>query len=56
MITADECECWLHYRDYRNEAGHRYGENYAEEVLAALPAFFIEEAKALSRTIRRQTS
>lgn len=55
LITADECERWLHYRDYRNEAAHRYGENYAEDVLASLPAF-IADAKALSRTIRRQTS
>ena len=47
LITGDECERWLRYRDYRNDAAHRYGEGYAKEVLAALPSF-IEDAKALS--------
>ena len=44
---GNECERWLQYRDYRNNAAHRYGEEYANEVLAALPAF-IEDARALS--------
>jgi len=55
LITADECERWLHYRDYRNNSAHRYGEDYAEEVLASLPAF-IEDAKAVSHMLKQPTS
>ena len=51
LITGDECERWLHYRDCRNNSAHRYGENYAEDVLAVLPAF-IADAKAVARVIR----
>ena len=54
LITGDECERWLQYRDYRNDAAHRYGEDYAEEVLIVLPAF-IEDAKALSQVIGQKT-
>ena len=50
LITGDECERWLRYRDCRNDAAHRYGEGYAKEVLAALPSF-IEDAKALSAVL-----
>ena len=53
LITGDECERWLQYRDHRNNAAHRYGEEYADEVLAALPAF-IEDARALSRVITQE--
>ena len=54
LFTGDECERWLQYRDYRNNAAHRYGEEYANEVLAALPAF-IDDAKALSLAIAEET-
>ena len=54
LITGDECERWLQYRDYRNDAAHRYGEDYAEEALIVLPAF-IEDAKALSQVIGQKT-
>ena len=55
LITGDECERWMHYRNYRNNSAHRYGEDYAEEVLTALPAF-ITDAKAISRTIKQSAS
>ena len=54
LITGDECERWLQCRDYRNDAAHRYGEDYAEEVLIVLPAF-IEDAKALCQVIGQKT-
>ena len=54
LITGDECERWLQYRDYRNDAAHHYGEDYAEEVLIVLPAF-IEDAKALCQVIGQKT-
>ena len=55
LITGAECERWLRYRDYRNDAAHRYGEGYAKEVLAALPSF-IEDAKALSRVLAQESA
>ena len=54
LVTGNECERWLQYRDLRNNAAHRYGEEYANEVLAALPAF-IEDARSLSRVIAQET-
>ena len=54
LISADACERWLAYRDTRNDTAHRYGENYANDVLAVLPAF-IEDAKALSIVIGEET-
>ncbi len=54
LIAGDECEQWLQYRDYCNNAAHRYGEEYADEVLATLPRF-IEEARSLPRVITQET-
>ena len=50
VISGDACERWLRYRDLRNDSAHEYGETYAEQVLAVLPAF-IEDAQALERAI-----
>ena len=55
LITSDQCERWLRYRDCRNNSAHRYGEDYAEEVLTALPAF-ITDAEAISRMIKQSAS
>ena len=54
LITADECARWLRYRDARNESAHLYGENYAVDVLAALPAF-IPDARNLAVIIGQET-
>ena len=53
LVTGNECERWLQYRDLRNNAAHRYGEAFADDVLAILPTF-INDAKALSRTIAEE--
>ena len=54
LITGDECERWLQYRDVRNNAAHRYGEAFADDVLAVLPTF-IDDARSLSLIIAEET-
>ena len=54
LVTGNECERWLQYRDLRNNAAHRYGEAFADDVLAVLHTF-IDDAKALSLTIAEET-
>ncbi len=39
IITDEESERWLQYRDNRNNTAHDYGVNIAEETLAILPQF-----------------
>lgn len=53
LITGDDCERWLQYRDVRNNAAHRYGEAFADDVLAILPKF-IDDASDLSRIISEE--
>ena len=50
LISADEAERWMRYRDVRNQAAHLYGARYADDALAAIPAL-IEDAKAVSRVV-----
>ena len=54
LITADECARWLQYCETRNESAHRYGEEYANDVLDALPAF-IADAQSLASVIGQET-
>lgn len=37
LITLEESERWLIYRDYRNDTAHDYGVNFADSVLEILP-------------------
>ena len=53
LVTGNECERWLQYRDLRNNAAHRNGEAFADDLLAVLPTF-IDDAKHLSRTIAKE--
>ncbi len=53
MIAGDTCEHWLQYRDVRNNAAHRYGEAFADDVLAILPKFIDDDAD-LSRIISEE--
>ena len=48
LITADEAERWMRYRDARNDAAHLYGARCADDALAVIPSF-IEDAKSVSR-------
>lgn len=49
IISAEECERWLQYRDSRNSTAHDYGVNFAEETLALLPQF-MADASSLAKT------
>ena len=51
IITDEECERWLQYRDNRNSIAHDYGANFAVETVVLLPRF-IAGASALAAEIR----
>ncbi|MDR3189448.1 MAG: nucleotidyltransferase substrate binding protein [Prevotellaceae bacterium] len=53
IITADECERWLQYRDSRNDTAHEYGADFAEKTLDLLPQL-IGDAARLVAAIRQQ--
>lgn len=53
LITLDEAERWLVYRDNRNDTAHDYGEGFANQTLALLPQF-IEDARRITEVFRRQ--
>jgi nucleotidyltransferase substrate binding protein (TIGR01987 family) len=55
IITIEEAERWLEYRDNRNTTAHDYGESFAEETLKILP-HFIMDATSLEAAIRGQHS
>ena len=46
LLSMEETERWLEYRDNRNNMAHDYGVNFANKTLALLPQF-IADAKAL---------
>ena len=46
LLTQEEVERWLNYRDNRNLTAHDYGAELAEETIEMLPAF-IEDAQTL---------
>ena len=50
LITTDEAERWLLYRDNRNHTAHDYGMKFAEQTKALLPGFIVD-AKALAHAI-----
>jgi nucleotidyltransferase substrate binding protein (TIGR01987 family) len=52
VISDEECERWLKYRDNRNNTAHDYGEDFAEETLILLPQF-ITDASALAAAIQK---
>ena len=51
LISLEEAERWLAYRDNRNDTAHDYGEGFAKETLVLLPGF-IADAKTLEATLR----
>ena len=52
IITFDESERWMKYRDNRNNTAHDYGVNFAEETLLFLPQFIVD-ANELAASIKR---
>ncbi len=47
IITVEEAERWLQYRDNRNTTAHDYGAGFAEETLRLLPQFIEKMRKVL---------
>ena len=52
LLTAEELERWLIYRDSRNDTAHHYGEQFAESTLALITDFQ-RDALTLYETLRR---
>ncbi|MEM7550971.1 MAG: nucleotidyltransferase substrate binding protein [Bacteroidota bacterium] len=42
IISLEECERWLNYRDNRNQTSHDYGIEFAEQTLKLLPQFILD--------------
>jgi nucleotidyltransferase substrate binding protein (TIGR01987 family) len=53
IITAEECERWLQYRDSRNVVAHAYGAELADKTLATLP-LLAGDAARLAAAIEQQ--
>lgn len=51
LISIEECERWLNYRDNRNDTAHDYGVDFAKETLTLLPEFLKDAAK-LANTLK----
>jgi uncharacterized protein with HEPN domain len=51
LITDEQCERWLQYRDNRNNTAHDYGVNFANETLVFLPQF-IQDSLDLSAVLK----
>ena len=52
LISVEETERWLIYRDNRNATSHDYGKGLAEQTLPLIPQF-INDAKQLVQIIHR---
>lgn len=53
LISLEEAERWLTYRDNRNDIAHDYGVGFANDTLALLPQFIID-AYRMSEVIKNQ--
>jgi nucleotidyltransferase substrate binding protein (TIGR01987 family) len=42
LISIEEAERWLGYRDNRNDTAHHYGIGFADDTLALLPQFIVD--------------
>jgi hypothetical protein len=51
LLSIEEGERWLEYRDSGNKTTDDYGEEFADEVLVFLPNF-IKDAKNVSRIFK----
>ncbi len=50
LITIEEAERWLEYRDNRNSTAHDYGIGFANKTLKLLPSF-INDVKSVINVI-----
>jgi len=47
LISLEEVERWLQYRDNRNLTSHNYGEALANQTLVLIPQFIIDSARLI---------
>lgn len=50
LISNEETERWMAYRDNRNTTAHDYGESFAEETLKLIPDF-LSDVQNLKKVI-----
>lgn len=48
LMTTQEAEKWMIYRDNRNTTAHDYGIGFAEETLSLLPEFILDAKKIIN--------
>jgi len=53
LLSAEELDRWLVYRDSRNDTAHNYGEEFAEHTLRLITEFQLD-ALALYETLRQK--
>lgn len=53
LISLEDSERWLDYRDNRNSTAHDYGAGFADDTLALLPQFILD-AYQISNVIQNQ--
>ena len=53
LISLEESERWMVYRDNRNDTAHDYGEGFANETLLLLPQFILD-AEKINTVIQQQ--
>ena len=54
LISLEETERWLLYRDNRNDTAHDYGAGFANETVALLPQF-IKDSYAINTLIQNHS-
>ena len=52
QLDLEAVDRWFHYRDLRNTSAHEYGQNFAEKIIVALPAF-IADSETVLTALRR---
>lgn len=53
LISLEEAERWLVYRDNRNDTAHDYGAGFANDTLVLLPQF-IKDAGRINEVVNTQ--
>ena len=52
LLSLDDAERWLVYRDNRNNTAHDYGKKFTEHTLQLLPGF-IQDATTLEKSLKK---
>jgi len=48
ILTLEEAESWMEYRNNRNNTAHDYGVGFAEDTLLLLPQFIIDSKSVIT--------